>query len=101
MSIEVDGEDKPEKRASSAQHIRSGTFAFPNIDAARRKEIDDTILKLNNLELEKSALLEELERLKEGAVSALVEKEEVIEQLKEKVERAEQCKEAMGEEKQK
>jgi|JI6StandDraft_1071083.scaffolds.fasta_scaffold00480_2 hypothetical protein len=72
LSIDVDGEDKPELRATSAKHIRGSQFAFPGMDAVRRKEIDDTIAKLNNLELERNSLLEELERLKEGAVSALV-----------------------------
>lgn len=83
----------------SATNGSSRPFQFHS-DSARRRDIDNTILRLQKLEEEKAQLLHELDKLKEGAVNALVEKEEVIERLKEKVEEVVQSKEVMGEERQ-
>lgn len=100
LAIDIEENDREEFRAQSATNFNSKPFHFNSTEAARRQDIDNTLQKLQRLEQEKSMLLQDLERLKEGAVSALVEKEEVIERLKEKVEEVVQSKEVMGEEKQ-
>lgn len=74
------------QRVRSVQNVSSKKFVFPTPEVCR--EILETERRLARLEAEKQLLLEELRKMREGALSAIMEKEEAIERLHEKIEEA-------------
>ena len=74
LTIEVDDDNVEEFRVQSATNASSKPINFNTMESSRQKVIDNTIMRLQRLEQEKGTLLHDLERLREGAVSALVEK---------------------------